>query len=159
MTKQKNIAPWQIKLIHVAANELGLIDKDAHARGEEDPYRQILSGFKTAAGDKAGSCKDLNYEQADILLGTFKRLGFKIKRKGKTLKYEEFANREYKYASPKMMRKIDALWHTKSREKTDESMNKFILRLTGKNHITFLTRADASKVINAINNLKVEDAR
>lgn len=145
MAKISNdILPLQIKLIHIAKQQLGLSDQQ---------YRDTLSGFISATGQPCSSCKELNSDQAEVLLTLFKKIGWKEKRNGKVKKYEEFNGRPGKFASPAQMRKIEALWMNYSREKTIESMNHFIKRIVGKDHISFLTNYDVHKVIKAIENL------
>lgn len=138
------IHPAQIKKIHIAQKELGIKD---------DHYRTILSSFNNQVGTPAKSCKELNYEQAEILLKTFKRMGWKEKRNGQIPKYEEYYNREFKFASPAQMRKIEGLWMKCSTRKTVDAMNRFINRITGKSHITFLLKKDVSTIIKAIESL------
>ncbi|MBI1936693.1 MAG: regulatory protein GemA [Ignavibacteriales bacterium] len=141
-----DISRSQITKIHIAKSELGLTDQQ---------YRDTLSGFVSKFGQPCSSCKELNTKQADALLNIFKRLGWKEKRRGKILKYEEFANRDSNFADPKQMRRIDALWHTshKVRERTDEAMNRFIKRIVGVDHIGFVLKKDVHKIIKAIQQL------
>ena len=135
------ISRAQITKIHIAKQQLGLNDQQ---------YRDTLSGFINAAGQPSSSCKELSYDQAEVLLTLFKKIGWKEKQNGKVKKYEEFNGRSGKFASPAQMRKIEALWMSSSREKTIESMNHFIKRICGKDDISFLTNFDAHKVIKAI---------
>lgn len=142
MAKSSNeISRTQITKIHIAKQQLGLNDQQ---------YRDTLSGFINAAGQPCSSCKELSYDQAEVLLTLFKKIGWKEKQNGKVKKYEEFNGRTGKFASPAQMRKIEALWMLSSREKTIESMNRFIKRISGKDDISFLTNYDAHKVIKAI---------
>jgi len=147
MTDNKNILPLQIKKIHIAKSQLGLSDQQ---------YRDMLSGFKNISGLPSSSCKELNYDQAEVLLNIFIKLGFKVKHSGKQLKYEEFAGRDAKFASPKQMRSIDALWHTSInvRDKSDEAMNNFIFHITGISHITMIYAVHVHKIRKAIQSLK-----
>lgn len=146
---QKNIDPVsnaQKAKIHIAKAQLNLSDEQ---------YRDILSGFINQDGKPCNSCTELNFDQAEDLLRLFERIGWKKQRKGIHLKYEVFANRDSKFATPKQMRNIDALWNTsdKVREKTDDAMNKFIKRISGVDHISFLLAEDVHKVIRAIKQL------
>ncbi len=146
---QKNIDPVsnaQKAKIHIAKSQLNLSDEQ---------YRDILSGFNTYDGKPCYSSTELNFDQAEALLRLFERIGWKRQRKGAHLKYEVFANRDPKFATPKQMRGIDALWHTTPnvREKTEDAMNKFIKRITGVDHISFLLAADVHKVIRAVKQL------
>ena len=150
--RYNNILPIQIKKIHIAKSQLGLDDQQ---------YRDILSGFTNKKGDPCSSSKELNYAQAEVLLNTFEKLGFKQSPKGTKLKYEEYSGRDAKFATPKQMRSVDVLWFTSInvREKTDEAMNNFIHRIAGVSHISFLLTADVHKVRKAIQNLKSERSR
>ena len=149
MTSRRNILPIsnsQKSKIHIAKAQLKL---------DRQKYEDILSGFIDANGQPCSSCLQLNFEQAETLLHLFTKLGWQEKRKNVVLKYQEYANRDYKFAEPKHMRKIDALWHTSPsvREKTDKAMNNFIRSRHFANHISFLLRKDVHKVIFAIQNL------
>lgn len=146
---QKNINPVsnaQKAKIHIAKSQLNLSDQQ---------YRDILSGFNNQSGLPCNSCLELNFDQAETLLRLFRKLGWQEKRKGVKLKYEEYSNRDAKFATPKQMRSIDAVWNTTDnvREKTDESMNKFIKRIAGVDHISFLLAKDVHKVIRAVKSL------
>lgn len=144
MAKISNdILPLQIKLIHIAKQQLGLSDQQ---------YRDTLSGFINAAGQPCASCKELNSDQAEVLLTLFKKIGWKEKRYGKVKKYEQFNSREGKYATSGQMRKIDGMWFTSPsvREKNEKAMNNFIRRIAGVDHISFLLKKDVNKVIKAI---------
>ena len=140
----KPIEKSQIVKIHVAKSQIGLSDEN---------YRGILSGFVTSSGKPAESCKQLNYDQAEVLLNKFVELGFKQKRSGKPLKYEDLANRDYKFASPKQLRMLEAMWMDNAREKNESAFTKFINRISGKNHISFILKTDVQKIKKAIENL------
>jgi hypothetical protein len=144
MKLSNDISPVQVKKIHIAKSQLGLSDQQ---------YRDILSGFNNNQKLPCKTCKELNYQQAEALLNIFVKLGFKQTQNGKVKKYEEFAGRPGKFASPAQMRMIEGLWMTHSREKTEESMNRFIKRISGKDKIEFITGADAHKIIKAIETL------
>lgn len=72
-------------------------------------------------------------------------------------KYNNLANRDKKMASPKQLRKIEAMWLDRTKAKTNEEKAKalkaFILRITGKEGITFVTAVDVKKIINALENM------
>lgn len=146
---QRNIEPinkLQIAKIHIAANQLKLTRQQ---------YEDILSGFIKVDGTPCSSSKELNHEQAEALLRIFRKLGWKESRHGKILKYEEYSNRDKKFAEPRQLRLIDALWHTspKVRNKTDEALNHFIKRIIGVDHIIFVLKKDVQKIIKAIQEL------
>jgi len=148
-TIQRNIEPinkYQIAKIHIAANQLNLTRQQ---------YEDILSGFIKEDGTPCNSSKELNHEQAEALLRIFRKLGWKESRHGKILKYEEYSNRDKKFAEPRQLRLIDALWRTspKVRYKTDEALNHFIKRIVGVDHIGFVLKKDVQKIIKAIQEL------
>lgn len=125
-----------------------------------DPYHELLSHFIRLDGQPAQSCKDLNTEQADKLLEWYGRLGWSPTVK-KPNPYAYLNNRSDKFASPGQLLKILALWIKNSREKTEESLNNFLPRFMPYYNaeintpaIQQLLRADVSKVITAIENLK-----
>ena len=140
----KPIDKSQITKIHVAKSQLKLSDQD---------YRDILSGFTSQSGEPAASCKDLNHEQADVLLDRFVKMGFKHKRSGKPLKYEEYANRDYKFANPKQLRMLEAMWMDAAREKTEKAFHKFACRIAKVDHISFVLKAHVQKIKLGIENL------
>ncbi|MGK9477886.1 regulatory protein GemA [Melioribacter sp. OK-6-Me] len=145
----RNIEPvtrTQIIKIHIAAKQLNL---------SRQQYEDILSGFIKPDGSPCTSSKDLDRNQAEYLLRIFRKLGFKETKRGRVLKYEEYSRRDYRFAEPRQMRLIDALWHTspKVRNKTDAALNHFIKRIAGVDHIGFLLKKDVQKVIKAIREL------
>jgi phage gp16-like protein len=127
----------QIKLIHTAKNRLKLADEH---------YREILSSFGVS------SSKDLTQEDAKKVIQIFEKLGFKPL--FKEPKHAKLKNRE-NMASPKQLRKIEAMWKnsTRVKEKTDEALRKYIKRIAGVDHINWLTKDNVQKVIKAIENL------
>ncbi len=148
--KPKPIAPWQITKIHIAANQLGLIDKNS----KSDNYRQILSGFISKDGKQSSSCKDLNFDQANELLALFERLGFTAKKANENEYKKKFKNnRGNNFATPKQLGLIRGLWEERSRNKSPESLNKFIKNIVKIDDITWLKKGHVSKVIKAIENL------
>lgn len=140
------ILPIQIKKIHIAIKDLSIKDKE---------YRDILSGFKNAKNEPCSSCKEFTEKQANVLLDLFKKkLGWQQKRKGKPLKYEGYAGRDSKFASPAQMRKIEAEWMKYSREKSEVSMNNFIFRIVKVNDIKWVLKKDVKGLLKAIESLK-----
>lgn len=136
----------QLAKIHIAKKVLGL---------DEETYRETLLEY----GVKHSN--ELLYGQAIELLKIYEKAGFKAKAvKDKIdfgkMKYSSLDGRGAPYASSSKLRKIEALWRQNSRVKTDESLRKFINRITGISHITFLDDSGANKIINAIYNLDRE---
>ena len=73
----------RIQLVHIAANELGLIDP--HRKHETDPdddYRTILKRWnRPGTRQPVTSSTQMSYQQLGELLDFLKALGFKLKRK------------------------------------------------------------------------------
>lgn len=132
------ISKEQIKIIHVAKNQLKLSNEN---------YYAMLQGLN------AGSSKELSFEDANELIEEFKKLGFKLN--SSRINYSQFNGRGKGYATPKQMRKIEAMWMThpavKSRDK--DSMNKFIKRIAGVDRLEWLRIERVDKVIKAIESL------
>ncbi|MCF8261586.1 MAG: regulatory protein GemA [Melioribacteraceae bacterium] len=139
------ILPVQIKKIKIAQKQLGLTDSQ---------YRDVLSGFNDQNGKPCKSCTTLSSTDANNVLALFEKLGWEQKYK-KKLKYSELEGRGGDFASPKSLRKIDAMWHTSPnvRSKTDAAMNKFIKRETGKENIEWISQSDVKKVVQGIKRL------
>jgi hypothetical protein len=166
----KEIAPWQIKLIHVAANQLHLIWKDKPYKEtvvgvedpstqkedeeEQDPYHQILSGFNGANGKAAVSSKNLNYDQANILIEIFHKLGFQSKN-SRANQFESLFSKDRPdhYATVKQLGMLMGMWVATSREKTLESLDNFTNKIVHISHIEWLLKIHVPKMIEAIKNL------
>ncbi|MBQ2872342.1 regulatory protein GemA [bacterium] len=123
---------------------------------DEDTYREILANYCVE------SSTQLTYEQANELLDSLKTkavsLGLYVKRSDKYFsKYSNMSGR-FGMATPKQLRKIDVMWKQVSTQPTDEAkeraLNRFILRITGKQRLNFLTQEDVSKVIKAIETMQ-----
>jgi hypothetical protein len=140
----------QIIKIHVAKAKLNLA---------EEEYRRILSEYNVT------SSTELEINEAEDLLSLFKKMGWqpRSKRTGGVNdrtkqygfganKYENLRYRDSKYPKPQKLRKIEALWRNKSRDKSDESLRKFIKRIVKVDDITFLTEYQARKIIKALEN-------
>jgi hypothetical protein len=98
------ISPTQIKLIHIAKQQLGLSDEE---------YRELLR--ERYMGCFEGSCKELTYQEAHDLIEHFKSMGFEIKkrRRKKPRGMDEIVHSRHP-----MMLKIEHLrkdihWHVK----------------------------------------------
>jgi hypothetical protein len=158
--RSKEIAYWQIKIIHVAANQLGLIHKDKPvavanlATEEQDPYHQILSGFIGSNGKAAISCKNLNYDQANILIEIFHKLGFQSKNP-RANQFESLFSKDRPddMASVRQLGFVMGLWVQHSREKTLESLDKYCKRIIGVDHLEWLKKEKVSHLLKAIESL------
>jgi len=148
MPEEKKILPVQIQKIHIAKKQLNLSDED---------YRDILSNFKNAFGWPCKSSTELNEHQANVLINDIfkKKLGWREKKFGKPLKYEEYNTRDQKFASPAQMRLIESTWmhNINVKEKTDRALNNFIYRILKVNHISFVLKKDVNRLLKAIEKL------
>ena len=102
--------------IHIAKKELNLSDEE---------YRQIL--YDCFGVD---SSKYLTEEQANMLIAVFVDMGWKPKKKEQKpqpKKYDQLGDRKG-FATPAQLRKIEAMWKLVSKEKTKESLDKFLFR-------------------------------
>lgn len=151
---EAEITKAQIVKIKIAQKQLGI--------DEETKLEQY-------AFYKVNSCTQLNYEQAEGLLESYKRAGFKVVAKDKgennnpngwgSAKYKDLDKRGNLYARSSMLRKIEALWKDVSRTKTDESLRVFIKNKTGIDHITFLDHHDAGIIITALEQMKTRNQK
>lgn len=153
----------QIIKIHIAAKDLDLIwdqYRQIMECSDTDPYHQLLEKFLRLDGQPVASSKELNYDQAEVLLGYFYKLGWTPKNK-KHNPFLHLRNRNEKFANENQLWKILVLWLQKSREKTTDSLNAFIQRIITDIDrdlvappIEQLLRKDVPKLIKAIENLK-----
>ena len=158
MINNHKISQAQITKIHVAANQLGLIwadDKLVKEGKARDPYREVLSGFKNEKGEPCSSSKELNYTQANLLLDLFRKAGWKETRRYKDGKYAQYAGRDAKFASVGQLELIDRAWYNSRnvKEKNDDAMNRYIKRIVGVDHISFVLKKDVQKIKKAIESI------
>lgn len=125
----------------------------------EDVYKEILWTWHV------DSSKELTVDEAETLLRQLKKNAIssgvyegKKKYSFQKYRYNSLEGRDDKMATPLQLRKIEAMWLEVSRVSGDtaraEALNSFAKRITGKERLVFLTKADASKLINAMNNMK-----
>lgn len=153
-----NIQLWQIKLVHLAAKQLDLIWDTERLKQESeaiDPYHKLLSNFTGKNNSPAASSKELNYDQANLLLKQFEKLGFNSTAKKENQFESRFTdNRPAKFASKKQLGMLLGLWTEHSNAKTFESLNTFIKRITKVDNIEWLLKKDVNKMVEAIKRLK-----
>lgn len=121
---------------------------------DEDVYREILADYEV------NSSTQLFSFQADELIARLQTqaisLGLYVP-KNFFQKYSNMAGRRG-MGTPKQLRKIEVMWKQVSNQQTDEAkeraLNRFILRITGKQRLNFLTQEDVSKVIKAIETMQ-----
>lgn len=134
----------QRKMIGCLRAKLGL---------DEDIYREMLEEYGVQ------SSKDLTNAQAEVLLRRLKQNALAAGVWKPTKKYRF---QKYKYnnettvrgmATPAQKRKIEAMWKDVSRQKDDygraEALKVMIKKITGKDHMRFMTSKDVSAIISA----------
>jgi hypothetical protein len=125
----------KLSLIHIAKKETGIVDED---------YRVLLSG---AAGVE--SAADLEYDyQFNAVMKAFENLGFK---RGRTAAARARPRWPDEWGGTEDQRaKIEVMWKTCARTKSDKALRSFIKRITHVDHPRFLTVGLARKVILAL---------
>lgn len=126
-----------VRMIHVAKAATHLSDES---------YRSLLAG---AAGVE--SSKELkNWNQYKSVMAAFRVLGFKPRRKRSVdPQYERSADR----ISARQEYYIKGLWELVSNQKDERSLNSFCSTITGKQNYSWLTKAEASKVVLALRSM------
>lgn len=134
----------QLAKIHIAKKELNISDEN---------YRDLLSGWNVQHAN------ELSYGQAEELLKALQSIGFTVKVKRETevpINIKVPVNRSAEYATQGQINMLAAMWVEHSNQKDEVSFIKFVLRITGINHITWLFKKDVRKVKKAIENLRRE---
>ncbi|MGN1124598.1 MAG: regulatory protein GemA [Candidatus Gastranaerophilaceae bacterium] len=124
---------------------------------DDDIYYEMMFNRYGVRSSKDLTQKQIN-EYINYLRDNAIQTGaFKPKASFNKYKYNNLANRDKKMASPKQLRKIEAMWLDRTKAKTNEekakALKSFIKRITGKEGITFLTAVDVRKIINALENM------
>lgn len=71
----------RVQLVHIAANELGLLDPKKHDTDPEDEYHAILKRWnRPGTRQPVTSSLQMSYQQLGELLDFFTALGFKLKK-------------------------------------------------------------------------------
>lgn len=121
----------------------------------EDLYRELLEQFGVETS------KDLSTQQIEELTSRLRKNAeaqglYRPKPSFIKYKYNNLANREG-MASPAQLRKIDIMWKNVSRQKNEKdrqsALQLMIKKITGKDHIKFLTSRDVRKVIKTFENM------
>ncbi|MCD8025333.1 MAG: regulatory protein GemA [Candidatus Gastranaerophilales bacterium] len=117
---------------------------------DADIYYDILSSYNVE------SSKDLSYQDAEEILSKLKKEAIKQGVYTPKTNYEKYGTMYGRFGmgTPKQLRKIEAMWMNISNQKTENSMNKFIYRITGKQRLNFLTQMDVRKVIKALETMQ-----
>ena len=142
----------QIKMIHYLAIKLSLKDYE---------YRAMLKEYGVETS------KELEYENAKRLIRKMLELlpdKEKIYGGNNYKKYEDLGMRyneklKEHYATPKQLRMIEAMWMTSPhvKKKDEEALRKFVKRILGKDHITWILKSEVEKVVKAIESLKTNE--
>ncbi|MEK6744274.1 MAG: phage protein GemA/Gp16 family protein [Nitrospirota bacterium] len=73
----------RVQLVHIAANELGLLDPKKHDTDPDDEYHTILKRWnRPGTRQPVTSSLQMSYQQLGELLDFMTALGFKLKSKG-----------------------------------------------------------------------------
>lgn len=143
----KSITLNQIKQIHVLIGQAGI---------DDDLYRAMLRNHF-----RADSCKELNYEEASELIASLRYVAEVVGNiEPRTMKYDNLGNRPG-YATPKQLRKIEAMWSGVSRAKgragKAKALRKYLERF-GVSDLRFVTKDQAIKIIISLKNFGVRNA-
>ncbi len=127
-----------IRTIHTAKTKLKLSDES---------YRALLQGAA-----QINSSKEIKtWVQYDSIMSAFQKLGFTLCKQ----KVDPQSARHPDWLSAKQEKYIRGLWSLVSREKSEQSLNSFVEKITGRGHVTWLLKSDAAKVINALRKMAV----
>lgn len=140
MQDNKSIDSTQIKLIHIAINQLKI---------DDETYRSWLGQWFDVY-----SCKELTYEQASTLIDEFKKMGFKIVRNRRPRRPQ--APNMVQMVSPQELAKIK---HLKADIKWRfyDGYYRWLKKYLKKDHIT--TSKEASRVIEALKSMRDRQER
>ncbi len=123
------------KTIHGLARLLGLND---------EAYRDMLNDRY-----QVRSSKDLNPQQRFQLIKDLR-----VQVHGNVQKFNDLVERKKHLATPRQLRAIEAMWAKVSRATTaadrKKALDAFVKRLTGIDHVRWITMHDAQTLIRAI---------
>lgn len=130
------ITTSQIRIIHTLKSQLGL---------DDEVYRDILHSFD------ASSCKQLSEAEARIVIQNLQEK-LEIYNKKFKKKFEELEGRDKSMATPKQLRKIEAIWseiYDKSKDRTEraKALRGYLKKHFKISDLRFLTKARARDVI------------
>ena len=127
-----------IRTIHTAKTKLKLSDES---------YRALLQGAA-----QINSSKEIkSWAQYASIMRAFQKLGFTLCKQ----KVDPQSVRHPDWLSAKQEKYIRGLWELVSREKSEQSLNSFVEKITGRGHVSWLLKSDAAKVINALRKMAV----
>lgn len=129
---------YWVRTIHTAKTKLKLSDES---------YRALLQGAA-----QINSSKEIkSWAQFDSIMSAFQKLGFTLCKQ----KVDPQSARHPDWLSAKQEKYIRGLWNLVSRGKSEQSLNSFVEKITGRGHVTWLLKSDAAKVINALRKMAV----
>lgn len=142
----RQINAKQIKKIHALKNQIGM---------DDDTYRAALN-----AQYGVQSCKDLTFVHAARFITDLEQKAGLVSGNGRNppgnsyrRKYENLRERDG-MATPRQLRKIEAMWAGVSRAETEEAraaaLRHFLKRIVGLEDLRFLESWQVRKVINAL---------
>lgn len=140
--------------------------------------RQIIGYFRKTLGISddlyhdilwtwgVDTSKDLTAVQAETLIRQLKEQAIeqgkyqpKAQYKSQKWKYNNYIDRDDSMATPAQLRLIERLWFEVSNQTNDidreSALNKLCQRITGKARLIFLTKQEVSKLVKAINSMKL----
>lgn len=133
--------PYQIKKIHTLKNVLGL---------DDDTYHQMLLSFDVC------SSKNLTQAEAEIFIEILVNDAKNLKR-NIYKKYDDFAGRDDKMATPSQLRKLEVVWSDiSSAEDKSATLRQFIKKQFHVDDLRFLTKARASQIIAVLEKIKLQ---
>lgn len=134
--------------IHIAKAELNL---------SQEEYEAYLAPYGVT------SSKNLKYQEAEELLETFKKQGWKPKPRRKPKpnpgrtdkgwgaeKYEYLRPRPSEMADPVQLRLAEVLWRIVARDPSDEALENFLLRQTKTRKLEWLRKKNICAVLCAL---------
>jgi len=136
----------QIRIIHVLKNRLGL---------DDELYRDMLEGLY-----EVRSSKDLTPVQAADFIHQLRRcLGQDVGRN----KYEHLRGRPARFATPKQLRLIEALWDKVSYlgnpRLRRRALDRFVYRIVGEKQLTDVLKSQVPKLVQALKAMERQPRR
>ena len=140
----------QLKLIHIAARQAGLIEKKDDRR-----YRLLLAHYKGSNGKPARSSKQLNNSQIEDLLAICESMGWDSGRGATHFRDKSAAHgylASFAQQSSILYLRGDLGWNA-------DNLKGFICRMTAgvKFSVAELTPKEASNIIEALKNMTIRD--
>ena len=132
---------YQIKKIHTLKNILGL---------EDDLYRDMLASFDVC------SSKNLTQAEAQIFIEILQEKA-NLLQKNVYKKYDDFAGRDDKMATPSQLRKLEVVWSDISgAEDKSATLRQFIKKQFHVDDLRFLTKSRASQIIAVLEKMQIQ---